>query len=108
MLKQTDQFRAWIRGLRDRAAVGVINGRLKRLDMGNPGYAAPVGDGVSELKIDVGPGYRVYYKVFADGTTVLIGGDKADQPRNIKAAKALADIIGQELKRQAKDVDRSD
>ncbi len=93
MLRETEDFKEWIKGLRDKSAVGVINLRLKRLAQGHPGYAEPVGEGVSELKIDYGPGYRVYYKTFSDGTTILYGGDKDDQPSNIRKAKALAKAI---------------
>ena len=101
MLRETDAFKTWIKGLRDKAAVGVINLRIMRLAQGNPGNAEPVGEGVSELKIDFGPGYRVYYKVFADSTVILCGGDKDDQPRSIKKAKELAEAINNLLTKQS-------
>ncbi|GJE59176.1 type II toxin-antitoxin system RelE/ParE family toxin [Methylobacterium trifolii] len=96
-----------IKGLRDKAAVGVINLRLKRLAQGNPGDAEPVGGGVSELKIDFGPGYRVYYKIFSNGTIILYGGDKDDQPGNIKSAKALAKSIDETLEEKRDDASRN-
>lgn len=81
-------FSEWLEGLRDRAAIARIRIRLGRVRLGNFGVCKPVGDGVSELKIDVGPGYRVYYAM--SGTTVvllLIGGDKSTQKKDIEAAK---------------------
>jgi len=68
--------------------------RLRRLELGNPGDVEPVGDGVSEMKIDYGPGYRVYY--MATDTMVgllLSGGDKKPQARDIKRAKKLAEEV---------------
>lgn len=65
--------------------------RIERLAAGNPGEAKPVGEGVSELRIDYGPGYRVYYKKFGQLLIILLaGGDKRTQSRNIKTALQLA------------------
>jgi len=75
--------------LRDKVAVYRIRARLDRVELGNFGTAKPIGAGVSELKIDHGPGYRVYYAM--NGKTVvllLIGGDKSTQHKDIETAKA--------------------
>jgi putative addiction module killer protein len=88
---QTDEFRVWLAELRDRRAAARIAARIDRLRFGNPGRVEAVGEGVSELKVDYGPGYRVYYK--RRGATlvvILCGGDKSDQASDIRRAKALA------------------
>jgi putative addiction module killer protein len=90
-LLETDTFQKWRKRLRDRSAVGRISARLERLAAGNAGDCEPVGEGVSELRIHHGPGYRVYFK--QDGESIIIllcGGDKSSQPRDIATAKALA------------------
>jgi putative addiction module killer protein len=82
-------FRDWIYGLRDRAAFARIIARLDRVELGNFGLGKGLGDGVFELKIDCGPGYRVYYAI--SGKTIvllLIGGDKATQAKDIAKAKS--------------------
>ena len=77
--------------MRDRKAVARIVERLRRLSLGNPGDAKPVGGGLSELRIDYGPGYRVYYVRRGEVLiVVLCGGDKSSQARDIARAKALA------------------
>jgi putative addiction module killer protein len=87
---ETDEYRDWLRGLRDPQAVARINTRVMRLRRGNPGDVAPVGDGVSELRLMFGPGYRIYYAVRNNLLIVLLaGGDKSTQPRDIETAKAL-------------------
>lgn len=89
-IRQTDEFVTWLKELRDRQAVARINVRIRRLSLGNPGDVKPVGDGVSELRIDHGPGYRVYF--VTRGTTVIVllcGGDKRNQDRDIIAAKRM-------------------
>jgi len=81
-------FRDWLRDLRDMRAEARIRARLTRVRAGNFGTIRALGDGVSELKIDYGPGYRVYYAM--SGKTVvllLIGGDKSTQKKDIQAAK---------------------
>lgn len=81
-------FRDWLNGLRDLQGVARIRARLTRVRAGNFGQVRALGDGVAELKIDHGPGYRVYYGM-AGKTIVLllIGGDKSTQKRDIKTAK---------------------
>jgi len=82
-------FTEWLSTLRDRDAHARISARLNRVKLGNFGIIKALGDGVIELKIDYGPGYRVYYAM--NGKTVvllLIGGDKATQTRDVKVAKA--------------------
>jgi len=82
-------FREWLHGLRDQMAVARIRARLTRVKAGNFGTIRAVGDGVTELKVDHGPGYRLYYAMV--GKTVvllLIGGDKSTQDRDIKTAKS--------------------
>lgn len=84
-------FDRWLSGLRDRRAVARIAARLDRLAMGHPGDAEPVGHGVSELRINYGPGYRVYYLQRGPVLVILLcGGDKSSQGRDIQQAKALA------------------
>ena len=90
-IRQTDRFAAWIENLRDDRARMRIEVRIRRLQLGNPGDTKPVGEGVSELRIDYGPGYRVYFIQRGDTLIVLLaGGDKRSQDRDIAAAVALA------------------
>lgn len=88
---ETEVFTAWLDKLRDgRARVRIVE-RLRRFSGGNPGDVKIVGEGVSELRIDYGPGYRVYFCVRGDIVIILLcGGDKASQDRDIKRAKVLA------------------
>ena len=90
-IRQTETYSKWFKSLRDRQARARINVRIRRLSLGNPGDVKPVGEGVSELRIDYGPGYRVYF--VEQGHTVVIllaGGDKQTQERDIKTALDLA------------------
>lgn len=81
-------FTEWLESLRDRAAIARIRIRLGRVRLGNFGTIKPVGDGVSELKIDHGPGYRVYYAMSGKAVVLLlIGGDKSTQSKDIETAK---------------------
>jgi putative addiction module killer protein len=90
-IRKTDVFAKWIDGLRDLRARARIQARIERLATGNPGDVRPVGEGVSELRLDYGPGYRVYYKKRGRGLIILLaGGDKSTQARDIKAALRLA------------------
>jgi len=90
-VRQTTTYAEWFSGLRDRAAKSRIDIRIRRLSLGNPGDVKPVGDGVSELRIDFGPGYRVYYVQRGSEYIVLLaGGDKSSQDKDIKQAIALA------------------
>ncbi len=85
-------FDRWLSSLRDRRAIARIAARLDRLTMGNPGDVQPVGDGISELRIDYGPGYRVYFIRRGPVLIILLcGGDKASQDKDIRQAKALAE-----------------
>jgi putative addiction module killer protein len=90
-LIKTSTFDAWLRALRDRRAVMRIAARIDRLASGNPGDVKPIGGGLSEMRIDHGPGYRVYFMQRGSIVIVLLcGGDKATQQRDIEQAKALA------------------
>lgn len=90
-VRQTETFAAWFYNLHDRRAKARIQARIDRLSLGNPGDARPVGGGVSELRIDYGPGYRVYFVRRGEAIIVLrAGGDKHSQARGIKAALDLA------------------
>jgi putative addiction module killer protein len=90
-LRQTSVFAKWLGGLRDRQARARIQVRLDRLALGLAGDVKPVGSGVSELRIDHGPGYRVYFKRKGDDVVILLaGGNKRTQYRDIQRALALA------------------
>lgn len=88
---QSETFRRWHAGLKDRMAVMRINARIRRLADGNPGDVKPVGKGLSELRIDHGPGYRVYFMQRGPVVVVLLaGGDKRTQASDIERAHAIA------------------
>lgn len=90
-VSMTEVYRDWINALRDRAGRARIQVRVDRLAHGNPGQHRNLTDGVSELKIDFGPGYRVYYTERSGELTVLLaGGDKSTQSKDIRTATALA------------------
>lgn len=90
-LRQTETYVEWFNALRDRQAKARINIRIRRLSMGNPGDVKPVGRGVSELRIDYGPGYRVYFIQRGETLIILLaGGDKRTQGKDIKTAIDLA------------------
>ena len=90
-LRQTEAFRDWLSGLRDRTARTRIAQRLVRIQAGLFGDVKSVGEGVSELRVDHGPGYRVYFvQRGADLIVLLCGGDKSTQDRDIRTAKAMA------------------
>jgi putative addiction module killer protein len=90
-LKQTETFLKWERKLKDQTAKALIASRLLRLTNCLAGDVAAVGEGVSELRVHYGPGYRVYFcKHGAEIILLLCGGDKSSQDRDIKAAKQLA------------------
>ena len=84
---KSDTFDTWLRSLRDRQAKARIEVRIRRLSLDNPGQYRSLKNGINELKIDYGPGYRVYY-TFRNQTLVLLlcGGDKATQDQDIKTA----------------------
>lgn len=90
-IRKTDIFAKWLDGLRDIRARARIQARIERLATGNPGDVKAVSEGVSELRIDYGPGYRVYYKKHGQKVVILLaGGDKSTQAKDIKSALRLA------------------
>lgn len=90
-VEKTDEYRDWLDALRDRSGRARILVRVDRLIEGNPGQHRDLADGVSELKIDVGPGYRVYYTQRGDRLVLLLaGGDKSTQQKDISTAIKLA------------------
>ena len=90
-IRKTEIFAKWLDGLHDIRARARILVRIERLAAGNPGDVKPVGEGVSELRINYGPGYRVYYKQQGGKVVILLaGGDKRTQAKDIKTALLLA------------------
>lgn len=90
-VRKTEVYVKWLNGLRDIRARARVLVRVERLAAGNPGDAEPVGEGVSELRINYGPGYRVYCKQQGRELVILLaGGDKSSQSRDIKTALRLA------------------
>jgi putative addiction module killer protein len=90
-LRKTEIFARWLDSLRDLHARARVQARIERLAGGNPGDVQPVGEGVSELRINYGPGYRVYYKQRGRELIILLaGGDKSTQARDIQNALRLA------------------
>ena len=90
-VRQTSKFSEWFMDLRDARAKARIAVRIDRLALGNPGDVKPVGEGISELRITYGPGYRLYYVQKGDKLVILLcGGHKGSQRRDITAAKKLA------------------
>jgi putative addiction module killer protein len=90
-IRQTEVYSRWFNSLRDRKARARIDVRIRRLSLGNPDDVRPVGEGVSELRIDYGPGYRVYFA--QRGATLIIlltGGDKRTQERDIEKALKMS------------------
>jgi putative addiction module killer protein len=95
--RRTARFDAWLRRLADQKAKARIAARLISAEQGNFGDTKPVGEGVSEMRINVGPGYRVYF--VREGAAVyllLLGGDKSSQKRDIEQALAMARELKQE------------
>ena len=90
-VRRTEAYASWLDGLRDVRARARVLVRVERLAMGNPGDVRPVGEGVSEMRIDYGPGYRVYFKR-QDRTVIVLlaGGDKRTQSDDIDVALRLA------------------
>jgi putative addiction module killer protein len=89
-VRRTAEFNRWLGGLKDKRVKAKVLVRLDYLALGNAGDVAPVGEGVSEMRIHHGPGYRLYFKRRGDTATFLIGGDKGSQSADIRKAKALA------------------
>ena len=93
-IRQTTDFADWFENLRDRQARSRVDVRIRRLSIGNPGDVEPVGEGVSELRVDYGPGYRVYFVRRGPALVILLaGGDKRTQSRDIRRAIELARSI---------------
>ena len=91
-IRRTNEFTAWVRGLSDETARAKIFVRIDRLRAGNPGDVKPVGQGLSEMRIDHGPGYRVYFAQRGSVVVLLLcGGTKSTQEDDIATAKALAE-----------------
>jgi putative addiction module killer protein len=89
-VRQTEELRTWLRSLRDLQAKTRITARIRRLEQGNPGDAKSLGGGLLEMRIDYGPGYRVYYvRRGALIVVLLCGGDKRTQDRDIRRAQAM-------------------
>jgi putative addiction module killer protein len=89
--RKSSVYKKWIKKLRDSRARYRILARIKRLENGNPGDVGPIGDGCSEMRIDYGPGYRVYYKDTGKEIIILLcGGDKSTQQDDIVKAKKIA------------------
>ncbi len=90
-IRETSRFSEWLQALKDGRAKARIAARTQRLAFGNPGDVRPVGGGVSELRVDYGPGYRVYYVQRGKVLIILLcGGDKSSQDKDIKLALRLA------------------
>jgi putative addiction module killer protein len=90
-VRKTDVFVQWLDDLRDIQARARVQARIERLVAGNPGDVEPVGEGISELRINYGPGYRVYFKKRGQELIILLaGGDKSTQAKDIKSALRLA------------------
>jgi putative addiction module killer protein len=93
-VRQTEQFSGWLRRLRDANAVARIVGRIRRMEMGNPGDSKSVGQGILEMRIDYGPGYRIYHVHRGAQIVILLcGGDKRTQQQDIKRAQKLAETL---------------
>jgi putative addiction module killer protein len=94
-IRETETYKKWFLGLKDNRAKIRIDMRVKRIAIGNPGDVKPVGDGISEMRIDYGQGYRVYFKDTSNlrfGKEIIIllcGGDKSTQEKDIRKAKEL-------------------
>ena len=90
-IRKTDVFTQWLDGLLDLRGRARIQARIERLAEGNAGDTKPVGEGISELRIDCGPGYRVYFKMHGRKSVILLaGGNKSTQGSDIKTASRLA------------------
>ncbi|MDR3303349.1 MAG: type II toxin-antitoxin system RelE/ParE family toxin [Treponema sp.] len=98
-VRKTNVYRKWIKRLKDKTGKAIILQRIKRLYDGNPGDCAPVGEGVSEMRIHTGPGYWVYFRDTGTELILLLcGGDKSTQQTDITQAKELALIPLEEEK----------
>ena len=90
-IRQTEHYAKWFKSLKDHNARMRINIRIRRLSLANPGDVKPVGEGISELRVDYGPGYRIYFLNSGKELIILLaGGDKSSQAKDIANAKELA------------------
>lgn len=93
-VRQTERFSAWLNRLKDANAVARIAARIRRMEMGNPGDSKSIGRNVREMRIDHGPGYRIYYvQRGAQIVILLCGGDKRTQRQDIEQAQKLAETV---------------
>ncbi len=93
-VRQTEEFSAWLHGLRDASAVARVVARIRRMEQGNPGDTRSVGKGIMEMRISYGPGYRIYYVHRGAHIVILLcGGDKRAQRQDIKRAQMLAETL---------------
>ncbi|MBH5366528.1 type II toxin-antitoxin system RelE/ParE family toxin [Bradyrhizobium glycinis] len=93
-VRQTEHFSEWLKRLKDASAVARITVRIRRMEMGNPGDSKSVGRNVREMRIDYGPGYRIYYMQRGPRIMILLcGGDKGTQRHDIKLAQQLAETL---------------
>lgn len=93
-VRKTDEFDKWLSALADQRAIAKIVSRIERLGLGNAGDVKPIGEGISEMRMTHGPGYRIYYK--QTGKTIVLilcGGDKSTQDSDNKRAKEIAKQI---------------
>ena len=96
-VRETENFRKWIKGLKDKIAQSLITARIRRISSGNFGDVKPVGGNISELRIDYGPGYRVYFAQRGREIIILLcGGVKTGQARNIETAKRIVKNLEEE------------
>jgi len=96
-MRRSSVFDKWLKKLRDDRAIACIHERIDRLASGNTGDVEPVGEGISELRIHYGPGYRIYYKDTGKEIIILLcGGDKSTQQTNIVRAKKIARLYEEE------------
>jgi putative addiction module killer protein len=90
-IRETENFKKWIRSLKDKITQSIITARIRRVSTGNFGDVGPVGDNISELRIDYGPGFRVYFTMKGQEIVFLLcGGDKSTQSRDVETAKQIA------------------
>lgn len=90
-VRQTDTYKQWFNRLKDGQARARISTRIRKISLGNLGDVKPVGNGVSEARIDYGPGYRLYFVLRGDTMVILLcGGDKSSQQQDISLAKSIA------------------
>ncbi len=91
-VRQAAEFRDWLRRLKDANAVARIVARIRRMELGNPGDSKSLGEGLMEMRVDYGPGYRIYFVQRGAAIVLLLcGGDKRNQQRDIERARRLAE-----------------